>query len=396
MARDAGTGDVADRFSLMGGGPFDALLDRFGLIGEDQLPTWRAAVVMALLAWMLPAALAVMQALFDSRYDGWGYFTDGTVYARYLVAVWAMLATERYGDARLTRLLRHFRESRLLVDDSLPAFKAALDVADRRSTSALAELIILAVALTWSGITMTVAVELAQSSWEGRVVAGEGVLSWAGEAARFVSNPLFLFLVFRWIWRFALWTQLLYRISCLPLQLTPLHPDRAAGLGFLAIYPGIFNGFVFALSCVVASSMVKELALEGHSPQTVWLALAVWLGICLVLVLGPLLVFAWPLYLVRERALLEYGRLATQHHIAFHRKWIKESRNGEELMGSPDPSSASDINTTVSAVQDLRFFPVDGVAVLQLVIAAGVPLLAVVATQIPVGDMVQWIVGKIL
>jgi hypothetical protein len=128
----------------------------------------------------------------------------------------------------------------------------------------------------------------------------------------------------------------------------------------------------------------------------VWLALAVWLGICLVLVLGPLLVFAWPLYLVRERALLEYGRLATQHHIAFHRKWIKESRNGEELMGSPDPSSASDINATVSAVQDLRFFPVDRVAVLQLVIAAGVPLLAVVATQIPVGDMVQWIVGKIL
>jgi hypothetical protein len=65
-------------------------------------------------------------------------------------------------------------------------------------------------------------------------------------------------------------------------------------------------------------------------------------------------------------------------------------------MGSPDPSSASDINATVSAVQDLRFLPVDGVAVLQLVIAAGVPLLAVVATQIPVGDMVQWIVGKIL
>lgn len=70
MATDAGTGDVTDRFSLVGGGPFDALLDRFGLIGEDQLPTWRAAVVMALLAWMPPAALAVMQALFDSQYAG--------------------------------------------------------------------------------------------------------------------------------------------------------------------------------------------------------------------------------------------------------------------------------------------------------------------------------------
>ncbi|MCU0248152.1 MAG: hypothetical protein MUC42_16410, partial [Bryobacter sp.] len=42
------------------------------------------------------------------------------------------------------------------------------------------------------------------------------------------------------------------------------------------IYPGIFNGFVFALSCVVASSMLKDLALERHGPDTIWLALAVW------------------------------------------------------------------------------------------------------------------------
>jgi hypothetical protein len=64
-------------------------------------------------------------------------------------------------------------------------------------------------------------------------------------------------------------------------------------------------------------------------------------------------------------------------------------------MGSPDPSSASDINATVSAVQDLRFFPVDGLAVFQLVIAAGVPLLAVVATQVPIGDIFTWILGRI-
>jgi hypothetical protein len=64
-------------------------------------------------------------------------------------------------------------------------------------------------------------------------------------------------------------------------------------------------------------------------------------------------------------------------------------------MGSPDPSSASDINATVSAVQDLRFFPVDGLAVFQLVIAAGVPLLAVVATQVPIGDIFKWILGRI-
>lgn len=396
MTGSTGVSDPSERFSLVAGGPFDAVLGRIGLLGDGGLPKLHAALVLALLAWLPPAVLAVAQSLVDTHYDGWKFFSDWTVYARYLVAIWVMIATERYADSRLTSLARCFHGSRLLADESMPAFQAALRVADRRSGSAIAEAVIFAVAMVWSGVTTTYVVDLARSSWEGTLVGGASVLSWAGEAARFLSNPLFLFLAFRWLWRFFVWTQLLYRISRLPLQLTPLHPDRAGGLGFLAIYPGIFNGFVFAMSCVVASSMVKDLALERQSHEAVWIALAVWVGICLIVVLGPLLVFAWPLYQVRERALLEYGRLANQHHLAFHRKWIGEGRNGEELMGSPDPSSASDINATVSAVLDLRFVPVDRVAVIQLVIAAGIPLPAVVATQVSLGEVVTWILGQIL
>jgi hypothetical protein len=388
-------GDSTARFSLVAGGPFDAILDRFGLIGPDRVPTWGAAVALALAAWLFPGLLAVAEFLIAGSRSGLGYFTDGTVYARYLVAIGVMVGTDRYADWRLTRLIRNFHESRLLPQESLPAFSSAVAVADRRSSSAPAELLIFAIALVWSGLTFAYAVDLARSSWEGALVLGVTKLSWAGEAARFVSNPLFIFLALRWIWRLAVWTQLLFRIARMPLRLTPLHPDHAAGLGFLSVYPGIFSGFAFALSGVVAASILKELALHAHDAQTVWLALAVWLGICFVVVLGPLVVFAWPLYQLRERALVEYGRLATQHHLAFHHKWIGEKRNGEALMGSPDPSSASDINATVAAVQDMRFFPVDGPAVVQLLIAAGVPLLAVVAMQVPVGEIAQWLFGRI-
>jgi hypothetical protein len=103
-----------------------------------------------------------------------------------------------------------------------------------------------------------------------------------------------------------------------------------------------------------------------------------------------------PLYETRERALLEYGRLATHHHLAFHRKWIGEAKSGEDLMGSSDPSSASDLNASVQAVRELRLVPVDRAAVVQLLVAAGVPLLAVVSRQIPLVDLAKWIVGTIL
>ena len=390
------SGDPADQFSLVVGSPFHVVLRRLGLTGADRLPTRRAAISLTLLAWLLPALLAVAQSLADGRYSGWGYFTDLTVYARYLVAIWVMVATERYADGRIVILTRQFREARLLSDDSLPAFAAVLAIANRRSSSALAELVIVAAALAWSSLVSSYVVSVARSSWEGTLVDGEVVLSWAGEAARWISNPLFLFLTLRWIWRFLVWAALLHRISRLPLQLTPLHPDRSAGLGFLAIYPSIFSGFVFALSCVIASSFLKELAFVRHSPETVWFALAGWLAMILALVLGPLLVFVRPLHAVRERALLEYGRLAGQHHLAFHRKWVGEARSGEDLMGSPDPSSVSDLNASVQAVRQLRVVPIDGAAVVQLVVAAGIPLLAVVATRVPLADLAKWIIGTIL
>ncbi len=391
-----GTSDTGDRFSLVVGGPFHGMLHRLGLTGEDRLPTRHAVLMLALTAWLLPALLVVLQSLFDDRYSGWGFFSDWTVHTRYLLAISVMIATERYADSRLFALTQHFRDAGIISDANTPAFHSALANADRRSASTLAEMIILATVVALSGITADYTVDLSGKSWEGMEIAGESVLSWAGEAARFLSTPLFLFLVLRWIWRFLVWSGLLYRISRLPLQLTPLHPDRSGGLGFMAIFPGIFSGFIFALSCVVAMSMIKDIGLQEHAAQTVWFAIATWLVLSVALVLGPLLVFVKPLYLLRERALFEYGRLASQHHLVFHRKWIVEKRNGEDLIGSADPSSASDLNAAVEAVQNLRYTPIDFPAVLQSVVAAGIPLLAVVVTQVPVGDLLKWLVGSVL
>ncbi len=393
---DAGSEDHAERFSLVVGGPFYALLSRLGLTGADQLPTLRAAFALALLAWLPPALLAVAQSVVDSSYSGWGFFTDSTVYTRFLIAVWVMVVTERYADSRTLMLVHEFRDTRLLSDDSKPAFAAALAIADRRSGSWLAELLILLVAVVWSTLTTRYAVELAGSSWEGTVAAGKVTLSWAGETGRFLSNPLFLFLVLRWFWRFFVWTALLYRISRLRLQLSPMHPDHSAGLGFLAIYPGIFSGLAFALSCVIASSMLKDIALTHPGADIVWVALAAWLVIVLIVFIGPLLVFTPVLLAVRDQATLEYGRLADQFHRSFHHKWIEEARSGEDLIGSPDFSPVSGLSASLQTARKLRVVPVNGAAAVQLAIAAGIPLLAVVVREVPLADIVKWIVGKIL
>jgi len=94
--------------------------------------------------------------------------------------------------------------------------------------------------------------------------------------------------------------------------------------------------------------------------------------------------------------LRDYGRLADQHHVAFYRKWIEGERSGEDLMGASDLSTTSGLNSNLQAVRALYVVPVDRAAVVQLIIAAGVPLLAVVIREVPLADIVKWIVGKIL
>jgi hypothetical protein len=383
-------------FSLVAGGPFYEILRRLGLLGADQLTTLRTATVIALFAWLLPGLLAVAQSLVDGSYRGWSYFTDLTVPARFLIAVWAMMATERYADDRFKTMGHQFRETGLLARDSLPRYQAALAIADRRSSSAIAEAIMLAMAFIFSGSIIHVVVTLTGSSWEGALADGQVQLSWAGTAARYVSNPLYLFLLLRWGWWFLVWAALLFRISRLPLMLIPTHPDRAAGLGFLAIYPSVFSGFTFALSCVVSTSILKDLAVEQRPPEIVWFAVAGWLALNLLVFLGPLLVFAVPQHIARERALIEYGRMATRQHVTTHRKWTGRTEgDGDGPETAPLPS-VSELNSSIQAIRDMGYTPINRSAVTQIVVTAGLPMLAVVLTLVPVDVLFKWAVGKFL
>ena len=83
-------------FSLVAGGPFYRMLRRLGLLGADQLTTSRTATVLAMFAWLPPALLAAVQMLADGSYQGWGYFTDLTVPARFLIAIWALICCLLY------------------------------------------------------------------------------------------------------------------------------------------------------------------------------------------------------------------------------------------------------------------------------------------------------------
>ena len=384
------------RFSLVSGGPFHSVLAHLGLLGPDRLPTWRTALVLMLLAWAPPAILAITQSLLNADYSGWDFFRDGTVYTRYLIAIVAMVATERFAEGRISVLVNQFLKARLLDPEAREKFVTLVATADRQASRPLVEGILLLLAFAWSWLSFYLISSVSIGGWEEWTIGGEVHVSWAGTAEELLSNPVFMFLVLRWFWRFVIWTVLLLRISRLPLRLIAMHPDRAGGLIFLALFPGIFVGFVFALSCVVSSSLIKTMALLMPAQLFIWLAIGGWVLLMILIFIAPLFVFTPALFRTREQALIDYGRLAQVHHQAFHRHWIASERNSEELLGSPDPSSVSDLNACVQTALGMRIVPLDWAAVLQILIAASTPFLVVVASQIPLTEVLKWLLGTIL
>jgi len=393
--KEASLSERSIHFSLVSGGPFHSLLGRFGLLGPDLLPTWRTAFVLALLAWAAPALAAILQTFLHTEYSGWSYFSDPTVYTRYLIAIVAMVATERFADTRISLLVNQFLRARLLDTESREKFHAIVAQSDRQASMLIVEGILLLVALGWSWLSFYFVTLISVSGWEEWTVGAESHMSWAGMTAELMSNPVFLFLMLRWFWRFVVWTVLLARIARLPLRLVAIHPDRAGGLIFLSLFPGIFSGFVFALSCVVSSSLLKTMALDPPSQTIIGFGIFGWVFLMALIFLGPLFFFSPPLYRARERAVIAYGRLAQVHNREFERVWVGCNRDPEELLGSPDPSSVADLTVAVQTALGMRFVPLDLTAALLILFAAMAPFLVVVASQVKLTELLKWILGAI-
>lgn len=394
---DAVSGDrPAERQSLIIGGPFHGLLERLGLLGPARLPGFRAAAVLAAIGWLVPAALAVIQAVLTGDRQPLGFFTDPSAIARFAVAVFALIVAEQKADARITLVIDSFRTMRLVTGTDVTRLTYILAAADRRTSSRLAEGIMLAAALVLPAFIFDYTVTLDPAAWEGRLQASGPVLSWAGQGARWISAPLFEFLLLRWLWRFAVLTWLMFQLSRVPLQLSVLHPDRTGGLSFLALYPTVFNGLLFGVGSALAASFIRDLSAESIAVETVQLAVAAWIGFVLVLVVGPLAAFVPCLSSLKSRAIVRYGHLATEFHQALERKWLGPGATADNLLASNDASTAADLNAVVAAIWDMRVIPVDRGTVLSVALAAGIPMLAVLATQMPLKELATSLVSAVL
>jgi hypothetical protein len=120
------------------------------------------------------------------------------------------------------------------------------------------------------------------------------------------------------------------------------------------------------------------------------LALCVYVVAALILLLGPLIVFTGMLFQTKRVGLLQYGALANSYTGQFHEKWIG-GRNPEHepLLGSGDIQSLADLANSFSVVQKMKVMPIDPRTIIQLVVSSLLPMVPLLLTVMPFGDLLK-------
>lgn len=382
-----------DDFSLTKGGPFFKLMVRSGLMKPEFARPAKRATFLAVFTWLPLLILSLLQGLaFDGQVE-LPFLWDFAVHVRFLICVPLLIIAEVLLDARTRAVVKHFVDSELVHVKDYPAFESVVRQAGRLRDSLLAEAIIVGVVIV-GVIFLRIEYSGSASTWQVLVSEAGRIRTLAGWWYLFLAIPFFQFLVARWVWRFLIWSHFLRSLSKMDLRLIPIHPDLAAGLGFLSPAQAKYGIIVFAVSSVIAAKIGEEILYGGASLLDYKIIIGGYVVMMLIVLLAPLLVFTPKLLMVKRRGLLEYSALGNEYTEAFDRKWIrKEVPEGEPLLGSSDIQSLADLGNSFQFVRNMRAFPIDRNSILPIVVATVLPMLPLVLTVYPFDELVLKIIG---
>jgi hypothetical protein len=376
-----------DEFNLIERGPSYRLAQSVGLGLPGRPRQIRKVLLLILLTWvpLLLLSLAAGHAFGDRV--AVALVRDPVILSRFLFVVPLLALAELAVERSLGVQVRYFLESGIVPEEETIGFEAAKAETLRLRESAVAEGVILVLALAIAILArVVVGLGAGESTWERSGTA----ITPAGWWYILVSLPILVFFLLRWLWIFLLWGWFLFRVSRLDLQLTPTHPDHVGGLGFLGWGLASFAIVLMAISAVLSGSFAYEIVHRGSSLGILKYHVIVFVVLAIVILHAPLLAFTRGLARCRFRGLLDFGALIGDHDRAFDEKWIKSTEaERARLLGSPDPASLADMAQVYEHVDGMQLLPFDKKALVVMVAAALLPMIPLLGTVIGLTDILS-------
>ena len=385
----------ARNFSLVLGGPLYQLFRKAHLDDDVTSHLRQRVFVICGILWPPLAALCAIHGTLAAG-NGVSFLHDIETHARFLVAVPLMILAELIVHQRMRDIVVQFLEHKLVPEDSLERFRQAILSALAWRNSIPAELAIIAIVFPLGYDMRTRVFALDASTWYA-AVGNDGVsLTVPGIWFSWVSNPILQFLLLRWFYRLVIWARFLWQVSRIKLDLIPTHPDRNGGLGFLAGSAHANSPLLASISAMVAGLVASRIFFQGASLADFKLEIISLVAFGMVLVLGPLTVFAPQILATKRRGKREYGALAATYTREFDRRWIRRANHeGESLLGTSDIQSLADLDNSYSIIQEMKAVPFNRDLLLQLVCATLAPFAPLVLTMIPLEELLDRIIKTV-
>ena len=368
-------------FSLLGGS-LHQLGRRLGLVRGTN--TVRLGLVLGVGLWLIVVALSLIGGSTDRLFQ----LSVVGGHARLLLAIPLFFMCESWVDPRMTAWVAMIASTGVVPPAEADALNAEVARANRRANAWWPEAawLLLAIVMEVTGTrTQTYGVTEVYDPSRHSLAA----LMYFG-----VAMTVFRFLVYRWVWKLALWSWFLWRVSRLDLHLIPGHPDRDGGLGTLEGVHERFTPLVAAHSILQCAFLAESISTGALVASGIYPGLTGWVTLVLlvdgVLFICPLLVFTDKLWAARTKGVGQYMSLAARYAAEFEAKWTAGAvPDSEPLLGTEDLQSLSSLDPALRVVKDMRWITVGRRLLTMMALAGIVPFLPLLLFQYPIAELAQ-------
>jgi len=365
---------VDEDFSLMRGGPTWRALQPLARLFPNVRPASRIVVTLLLLLTIVPPAFLAWRA--GTLLPGGvklPFAADWFVLSRFLFAMPLLVLAARFSDRMLSHAVRQFSTSGVVAVESRPQYERILAVALRARDAYWPELLclVLAVAPAVLASLAGAATEIASAQHSYWRFDAAGDFTPAAVWMELVSAPLFRFVLLLWLWRFLLWTWMLWRLSRLPLALRATHPDHACGLAFLGLAQSRFAIISAAGAMVLCGNGMNQMVYGGAKITSFQYEIAVYVVTSTALLLGPLLLLSLALARTKVLDMARYDAMGQRLVQAFDVQW--DDMPATAMLDCPSPQTMADFSSVHENIRATAIVPVNRWHFLRMLAAALLP-----------------------
>ena len=368
------------------------------LILSNDGHTGTRILFMLGIAWLPLVVLTLIDGTFISSDITMPFVKDVVPYVRGLIVIPMFVMADNIIEPMMNRIESYLRSSGVIPETEQANLDSTLSTIAYLMNARWVQVILAVLAIFISWMLQADYVDMwnekGVTSW-ALELEGDGVdETLAGAWFLLVTSPMVSFLLYRWIWRYIVWSIFLYRVSRMKLELYASHTDLAGGLGMIGAGQSLFGIVFLIMASLVSSELASNVLYEGDKLVDVKLLVLVYIVVSIIVIALPLLFFASKLFNLKRNALAQYGELQHQISRDFHHHWIDNKT--KQLVDSMQPSAMADYSAVYEIVSTMRLVPLNPIAIIVLAIILLVPFLPLALTEQSIWDVLKMIGDSVL